>query len=175
MGMLTPGRRDPFAKEEHRLLPANPPSGRTNGREILGGFRRRGVQLDNPGDLGELQDALDHPFHSGQAQRTSQLIKPAQTSHDGPNAGAIDIGHTRQVEDDPPLILANDLIHMLLDLLAVRSNADAASHLEDNNVPPDLFFEEFHGFLRLTLCIGPPRAAANGSPARPHPFYLSSS
>ena len=131
----------------------------------MGGFRHRGVHLNNSDDLGELQDTLNHPLHPGQAQRTPRLLKSAQTSHDGSDAGTIDIGHTRQVEDDPPFILANDLIHMLLDLLAFRSNADAAGHLEDDKAGPDMFFEEFHAFLRLTLCIGLPSAEANGCPA----------
>ena len=58
---------------------------------------------------------------------------------------------------------ANDLVHRLFDLLAVRSNADAACHLEDHDARPDLLLGEFHGFLRLTSRIVPPSAGTSGA------------
>lgn len=141
----------------------------------MDGIRRRGVYLNDSGDLREFQYTLDHALHPGQAQCSPQLLKSAQTSHDGSHAGTIDIGHTRQVEDDPPLILANDPVHLLLDLLAARSNGNAACHLEGDNAGPDLLFGKFHGFFRLTLNIGLPSGGINGCPARPDQFHSSPS
>ena len=60
-------------------------------------------------DSRELQHTLDHALHPGQAQSATQLFQPGQASHNRTDAGAIDKGHTAEIENNPGAVLADDL------------------------------------------------------------------
>ena len=114
-------------------------------RCLCGGW----IDLDDSVDLRKFQDALDHPFHSAQAQAPTQLLEFAQAPNESPDGGTINEGHAGKVEDSPKLVHANHLLDGLFDLPAVPSNADAACHLEEDDARLNLLFGKYHEPLRL--------------------------
>ena len=115
-------------------------------RKPLRGLLRCGKDFKVAVDLRELQHAPDHTLHPCQAQSSTQLFELNHAPHHGSDAGAIDVGYARQVENNPVLSLLNELIERQFNLLAIRSDADAAGHPQDDNARLDLFLDKFHVF-----------------------------
>src|SRR5208283_406508 len=103
-----------------------------------------GENLNGAIDLREFQRTPNHSLHSGQAQGATQLLQFNQAAHDGADSRTINEGHPGEVEHNPCAALADHVIQSQLNLLAVRSDSDAASHLQYHNARLDLFLDEFH-------------------------------
>ncbi len=65
--------------------------------------------LEDGSDVRQLEDPFDGGAGAGQAQRPARALRARVAAHERPDAGAVDRGHARHVDDEIAAAAANQL------------------------------------------------------------------
>jgi hypothetical protein len=118
-------------------------------RKAVGGLKSGGVGFQEAIGVGQLQDTVDHAGRAGEAKRASRSFQTGKTVDEFSEAAAVELGNLRKVNNDLPVIVANELIEGELQLLAFHAHLERAAQLENDDAGLQLFLVDQQGTFRM--------------------------
>lgn len=101
--------------------------------------------------MGKFQLAIDRAGAAGEAERAARGLQPGEAVHDPPQAAAVELGEPREVQNNPHVICAEEVIESQLELLALDAHLERAAQLQNDDSGLQFFFDDVHGFLPRDL------------------------
>jgi hypothetical protein len=89
--------------------------------------------------VGQFEDTVNHAGSAGEAKQAPHSFQTGKTIDEFSQAATVELGDSRKINNDMPVIVAKQLIEGELQLLAFDAHLERAAQLEDHDAGLQLF------------------------------------